>query len=271
MRSPRALRTFAVWAAILLGLLLLPAGLTGRRGVLGLPFRPLQSLLAPAGTSLQEFSMGEEGLPPAVEDRFRRLEAAVADQRIANAALHAEIRRLGEIRETFGAPPERILLANVAAVASDANPLRRSILLAAGTESGVRPGQPALWGRSLAGVVAEASPRSSRIRLLTDAGVRIRARSLRAGRPVSEGVEGLLEGTGGPQLMLRFVPMDADVRKNDVLVSAAPFSGLPAGAVLARVFSSQPDPASPHLRILAEPVAPFGRMDRLAILRLPLP
>lgn len=263
----RALTSLAVWSAVLAGILLAPAGLTNRlRAPLALLFRPLQQLLAGPGEAARHYALGGDGaLPPAAEDRIRALEAADAERREEVAALRAELGRLAEIQAAFRPDPARILLADVRPIAADPHPLRRSLILPAGPEAGVRRGQPALWGSAVAGVVEEASARQSRVRLLTDPGLRLRARSLRSG------VEGILEGDGGPRLRLALVPRDADLRPLDRLVTSEPVWGLPAGAPLARVTEVRLDPASLHLVASAEPIAPLGRLERVAILREPAP
>jgi rod shape-determining protein MreC len=134
-------------------------------------------------------------------------EAAVASDSNRVRLLETEVTRLRRALLEAGsaselvqqAPDVRLIPAEVLPLAGGADVLRR-VALARGERDGVRPGQPVLADGVLVGRVANVTPATCEVLLVTDPEFRIRAA---LARPEGE-VEGLLVGDGSA--LLRFEP-----------------------------------------------------------------
>lgn len=248
----------------------LPERLTGsvKLLVLGL-LRPLASA-APSSPA--------EGAPapPAdrdgevewLRDQNQRFVQQVAQLREENARLRAEIQNVKELRRvvregTWYPIPAPVILS------SDPSIWHRTLVIARGTDDGVAPGDPAVWGPRLIGQVAKEGigPKASRVRLITDSGFRIAAliASSDAERATTERLTGVLEGQGVDTCALQWILHDTPVEVGSPVVTAEdPLSNIPPYLLLGRVSSVEPQ-AGPYLRVRVRPALRFTSLTHLHV------
>ena len=107
----------------------------------------------------------------------------------------------------------------------------RTVLIAAGTSSGVRKGQAVVNGDGLVGRIVEAGRHSARVLLLTDLNARI---------PVvieSTRAQAILAGDNTDRQRLIFMPDNARVSRGDRIVTSGRGEMLPAGLPIGTVVS----------------------------------
>ncbi len=265
----RRLRLLIVLTVLAAFLLLLPARFTAPMRVLfSEAAGPVETALyqgtgralAATGT-LTEMFLGEE--------RERALAREVVRLRNENAALRDERRRLAGA--LAGARDLSVLGLRVEAVRApvssyDASATRRSIGVRAGTRHGVRPQMAVAAHGALVGVVTEAGPFQSRVRLITDPASALPCRAGRSRRLC------ILQGTGGAECMVDWLDRDSFVEVGDVLVTAsleaAPgTAALPDGVPAATVTAVERDPMRPlFLSVRAAPRVDLERLEAVEIL-----
>ena len=125
-------------------------------------------------------------------------------------AENAQLRKLLDASERL---PGKSVLGEILYDARDA--FTRKIILDRGSRSGVRPGQPVIDDIGVVGQVTRVFPFTSEVTLLTDKEQAIPVQVVRTGlRSVVYG-----QGHSG-SLDLRFMPVNADIKNGDVLVTS---------------------------------------------------
>jgi len=117
---------------------------------------------------------------------------------------------------------QKTLLSQIMAIDSDL--FTQAVLLDKGSQQGVYVGQPVLDSSGIMGQIIQVSPMTSRMLLITDTRSAVPVRDLRSG------VRGIVEGKGQQgQLILINMPVTADIKAGDTLVSSGLGGRYPAG------------------------------------------
>jgi rod shape-determining protein MreC len=145
-------------------------------------------------------------------------------------------------------------------VADTGGPFVHTLLIDAGAERGVEVGMAAVDERGLIGRVIQAGTRSARVLLLTDFNSRI---------PViveSSRDHAILEGDNSPRPVLRFLPLNPQLKLGDRVLTSGDGGLLPPGLVVGEI-SSVTDS-----KVRVSPYVDWARLDYLSVLRYqPLP
>jgi rod shape-determining protein MreC len=263
VRLPRLLdrhRAGSLLAGLALLAALFPAGPFGARARVAGFFRPLALLRPdpPAG--------------PASADARLREEAAHLKAQVHE--LEAEVKALKEFRGLRLEEKGRVLRPILGSIVLRDRlwPDRLSVLLDRGTEDGVRRGLPVVAGRSLAGFVVEAGPRTCRVQLLDDPGPRSEEARVRIGvrvfRPGTEAAaEGVLFGERRGVLRVKMLPAGT-VKTGDLVVTSAADASVPAGLLVGTVLSVDEDRRLRLATAEVRPSADLASLRSLAILVL---
>jgi rod shape-determining protein MreC len=268
----RRLRLFLMLLAVAAFLFLLPSRLTAPLRVLfNEGIGPVQTPVLQAGGravatsgTLTEMFLREDRERALLNEAIglRNRKAALADQNRRLALALASLKAVE--RKDF---PFRVAQAPVASY--DTAAMRRGITVRAGRADGAWAGLAVASLGALVGVVAEAGPHQSRVRLITDPGSGVPCRLSRS-RSVC-----ILQGTGGPLCAVEWVDKGSFVERGDVIVttSLAVAGGsrlrLPEGLPAATVVSVERD----HMRplFLAVKAKPRVNLDRLEAVEMLVP
>jgi rod shape-determining protein MreC len=163
-------------------------------------------------------------------------------------ALERENMRLRELLGSSFRLQERVLVAELLTI--DLDPFSQQVLIDKGQRSGVFIGQPVLDATGVMGQVAEVTPFSSRVVLLTDLGhgipVQINRNGLRA-VATGKGLSGILQ--------LQHLPRNADVREGDLLVTSGLGGRFPSGYPVGTVVSISYPQGKAFADITVQPAA----------------
>ncbi len=268
-RARLLLFAYALGAAVFI--FLLPARLTApARIVFTQAVGPLELIAYKTGG---DALAGASTLRDAIlaQELDRRLEGEIVRLRNECAALREELRRERLRGESVGG-----MLAggpfkarSVLVSAYDSSPMHGSITIAAGTRRGVRRGVAVAADGAVVGLVIEAGPWLSHVRLVTDPDSLLPCRVSRT-RDVC-----VLKGTGGTACAVELIHKDASISKGDVLVTApqdrlaARRPLIPSGLPVATVQRVGPGRADPlFLEVWARPRA---NLDRLEVVEVIIP
>jgi rod shape-determining protein MreC len=262
----------AALAALSILFIGLPATWTGsaRLHVLG--------LLRAAADSAE----AEPGPPPAAEtesdrlhDQNQILAQTVARLQEENAQLRMEIQNIRELRRTLdGVIPneswELVPATIPVLLARDPTNWNRTLLIARGSDDGIRPNDPVVWGPRFIGRVDKVvGPRVSQVRLVTDRGFRtpvVVAPGLRGAAP-PESLTGILEGHGMDTCALQWIMQDARIEIGwPVLTIEDPLSNTPPYLLVGRVCEVERQ-AGPFLRVRVQPALQFSNVTRVHVFK----
>ncbi len=168
------------------------------------------------------------------------------------------------------APPdaERVQAATVLHVDLDA--VRHRVLVDRGTQDGVSPGQAVIDAGGVYGQTTHTGPMTTEVILLSDPNHAMPVQIER------NGLRTIAVGTGDPErLSLPYLPRNADVQVDDLLVSSGLGGVFPAGLPVGRVAEVRRDPSQPLAIVGARPSAALDRDREVMLLwyqrRVPLP
>jgi rod shape-determining protein MreC len=154
--------------------------------------------------------------------------------------------------------PDAVLLAEILRL--DVDPYRQRVLINRGSKDGVRKGQAVIDADGVFGQVTNVGPFSAEILLISDAA---HATPVQISR---NGLRTIADGTGDPRrLTLPYLPRNADVKVDDVLLSSGLGGVFPAGYPVGKVTEVRRDPSQPLAVVSAEPAAALDR-DRNVLL-----
>lgn len=181
-------------------------------------------------------------------DRLQQLELQHAARLQGYQATQAENAYLRKLLEARAQAIQTLTVADVLYVGRD--PFAHKIIVDKGTSHGVAMGQPALDDIGVIGQVTRTYAYSSEITLLTDKDQAIPVEIVRNGmRAIAFG-----QGANGT-LELAFMPMNADVKPGDVVVTSGIDGTYPPGLPVAVVSKIDHSAAVTFTRIICTPSA----------------
>jgi len=144
----------------------------------------------------------------------------------------------------------------------DLDPTRQRLILDAGSNSGVRVGQAVIDAGGLMGQVIALTPTTATVLLLTDPDHAVPVMVARTG------VRLMVYGTGrSDALELADVPLSADVRTGDVLLTSGLGGRFPQGFMVGTVQTLRADDSRAFLRAAVRPAAQLDRGRDVLLLR----
>jgi len=165
------------------------------------------------------------------------------------------------LRALLNAVPRDAEKAQVASVLRvDLDPLRHRVLVDRGSRDGVTRGQPVIDGTGVFGQTSNVGPMAAEVILLSDPTHAVPVQIER------NGLRTIAVGTGDfRRLSLPYLPRNADVKVDDLLVSSGLGGVFPAGFPVGRVAEVKRDSSQPLATVTAEPAATLDR-DREVLL-----
>ena len=168
------------------------------------------------------------------------------------AALESQNKRLSELLESsYNRIGGDAVVARL--ISTNYTPFRQRIVIDKGKRNNAYVGQPILGARGVVGQIIEITPVSATGMLISDPDHAILAQVNRSGLRV------LAVGTGNPhQLRLDYVPVDADVREGDTVVTSGLDNRYPGGYPVGKVTHATKNAGDNFATIMVEP---FARLD----------
>ncbi|HVI58585.1 MAG TPA: rod shape-determining protein MreC [Luteimonas sp.] len=217
------------------------------------------------------------GLPARLGDSVRddavtRATLAEDNRRLRNALLVSGARQArlqvaaaenARLRGLLGAAERGGLDVQLAAILDiDLDPTRQRLVLDAGSSSGVRQGQSVIDAGGLVGQIIEVTPTTATVLLLTDPD---HAVPVLVGR---NGVRLVAYGRGrSDQLELSNIPLSADVKVGDAIITSGLGGRFPPGFPVGTVVSLHPDDSRAFLVATLKPAAQLDRGRDVLLLR----
>ncbi|MBP3975711.1 rod shape-determining protein MreC [Pseudoxanthomonas spadix] len=195
------------------------------------------------------------------ENRRLRDELLVSNARLIR--LSAAVADNAQLRALLGAAGNRGLDVQLAAVLNiDLDPTRQRLVLDAGSRDGVYVGQPVIDAGGLLGQIVQVMPRYSTVLLLTDPDHAVPVMVQR------NGVRLLAYGNGrSDQLQLVDVPLNADIRNGDVVVTSGLGGRFPPGFPVGTVTDLHADDSRTFLVGELRPAAHLDRGRNVLLLK----
>lgn len=246
------------WLALAIALIALDhrggwlAQLRQRADAMVQPLWWLAGLPARIGDTLSETAATRNRL--ADENRVLRNALLISGARVAR--LQAASAENAHLRELLGAAGRNggldVQLAPVLDI--DLDPTRQRLLLDAGARDGAAVGQSVIDAGGLVGQVIAVQAGTSTVLLLTDPDHAVPVMVARSG------VRLLAYGTGrSDRLALANIPLSADVRVGDVVLTSGLGGRFPAGFPVGTIMALHPDDS--HAFLVGD-VRPAARLDR---------
>lgn len=187
----------------------------------------------------------------------QRIELAQLASHAAQLATeNQQLRRLLNV----SAPPEQRSVA-VEVLYEPANPYNRHLIFNKGSESGIAPGMPVIDEGGVVGQVVRVTPFTSEAALITDEKVSVPVQVVRNGlRLIAFG------GNPAGKVEARYLPLNADVRAGDTLVTSGIGGLFPAGLAVARVDEVRRDEVSGFAVAVATPLSHPERYRHFLVL-----
>ncbi|KAF3997276.1 rod shape-determining protein MreC [Glaciimonas immobilis] len=194
------------------------------------------------------------------ENRELRSVQAMRAQQLQQAQL-LEIENV-QLRKLLGAQQQLPVKSVMSEILYDArDPFTRKVIVDRGSQQGVLAGQPVIDDAGIVGQVTRVFPFTAEITLLTDKDQAIPVQVLRNGlRSVAYG-----RGQSG-FLDLRFMAANADIKKDDILVTSGIDGIYPPGLAVAKVVLVENKSSDAFAHIVCEPAAGIDRHKQLLIL-----
>ena len=227
--------------------------------VLAQPLWWLAGLPSRAGASLRENAVTRTQL---ASDNARLRQALLLTE-ARNARLRTVAAENARLRGLLDSAERRRLDVQLAGVIDiDLDPTRQRLLLDAGSNSGVRVGQAVIDAGGLMGQVIATTPTTASVLLLTDPDHAVPVMVARTG------VRLVVYGTGrSDALQLADVPLSADVREGDELLTSGLGDRFPPGFAVGTVGPLRADDTRAFLEAAVKPAAQLDRGRDVLLLR----
>lgn len=174
--------------------------------------------------------------------------------------LHAQAKELKELHLLQRLQAHGIEASTTAQIISNSkDPLADKLIINRGSHHNLQVGDAVIDQNGLIGQITQVQPFSSELTLLTHSQMVIPVIVARTG------VRSLLYGNGN-EVSLRYFPVDADLQKDDVLVTSGLDSVYPVGVPVAKVTAVQRASGTPYYRTTVLPLAAVNSSKYVLVL-----
>jgi rod shape-determining protein MreC len=247
-----------------LGLLLLPQSVTKNLNFLFVSFfNPVLSI----GRNTEPPIFKPASADFVTRSEYNRLQAAYDNLRAALITEHKRYEELAGLRSSLPKPGPKLALGEVMNVS--AGGLRRELIINKGELDGLKAGQYVLGGNGIVGTVSETSQATARVRLVTDAGSKLKVAVWQGDR--KKYIYARMDGNGTNSAKIPFISREYKITDGDTVYAAAVPGFLETPVVVGRITEVKPDEKEPLLwDIAVEPVQNVELLRRVAAIVIDL-
>jgi len=146
-------------------------------------------------------------------------------------------------------------------LSTDPNPYLHYVTINVGTRQGVKVGMPVVSGGAvLVGRIAQVSPRTAKVKLLTDADSAVSA-LLQTSR-----VTGLVTGQPDGTLMMEYIPQEESIGDDEIVLTSGLGGFLPKGLVLGQVTEVLQEDYKLFQAATVRPAVDFSRLELVLVI-----
>jgi len=183
----------------------------------------------------------------ALREQVRRLEEAGLE--------NARLRRLLDLPAALG-----LDLVTAQVIAKDTTNWFKTVMINKGSEAGLQRGLPVIAPEGLVGRVVEVIPGSAKVQLLTDPVSSVGA-LLKEQR-----VTGLVTGDRGQTAIVKYLPLLAEVRVGDVVLTSGMGGVFPKGIMIGTVTAIHRKSGALFQEASVQPSVDFGRLEEVLVI-----
>lgn len=177
------------------------------------------------------------------------------------AALESENMRIRALLQSSKRLTEEVLIAEIQETSND--PYRHYLRLNKGGVDGIYEGQPLIDAHGILGQVVSVSLLNSEAIMITDADHSIPVEINR------NGLRTIAQGQGSDRLRLPYLPLNADIREGDLVVSSGLGGRYPAGYPVGTVVEVHRYPGEEFLEVYASPAAHIHHGREVLLVKQP--
>ncbi len=170
---------------------------------------------------------------------------------------NARLRKILDLKEKG---PYDFVVAQV--IAKEPTNWLNSLIINKGQKQGIAINQPVMSFSNLAGKIIEVGAGSAKVLLISDANSRVVALIQRTR------AEGILEGMGNGLCRLKYLPVNADVKLGDVVVSAGVGGVYPKGLIIGNIESIRIERGGIYKSGIVKPAASLSGVEEVLCLKL---
>jgi rod shape-determining protein MreC len=148
-----------------------------------------------------------------------------------------------------------------AVIGRDPSPYVRFMTINAGSREGLRTDMPVVTaGGTLIGRIDQVSLRSAKVQLLNDPSSAVNVKLQ------TSGVTGLAVGQSGGLLRMQYIPLDAKLSPNDIVLTSGLGGNLPRGLVVGQVTAIEKRDVDLFQSALLTPAADYDRLEVVLVI-----
>jgi rod shape-determining protein MreC len=236
----------------------------------GRALAPLQGVLYGTGARIQRIGSGARAMAE-LQARVTELEATNSQLAVENLKTRDLARENDALRDQLAFAHQRVDLDLTGAsvvgrkVAEEPGNLMHTVKIDAGSRDGVRVGMPVANDRGLIGRIGRAGPSWSDVLLITDPGSAVQARIERTRET------GVVFGTTGGELRMRFIPQDMEgepnVKVGDVVFTSGLSQEFPRMIPIGQVVAVNQSDVEPHQEAVIHPTVDFSTLELVLVVQ----
>ncbi len=156
-----------------------------------------------------------------------------------------------------------LVFSSVAAtvIGRDPSNWNAAVILDKGEKDGLSVGLPVVNALGVVGKITEVTPKTSKVLLLTDPSFGVAGLIQRS----REG--GLIAGTLQGYCRMKYLSIQADVQKGDVVISSRLSSSFPEGLLIGKVFKITENLSSPGKEAWIEPAVSISQLEEVLVIK----
>lgn len=170
---------------------------------------------------------------------------------------NARLVKLLSLRQTIPPHVRRTVFCRV--IGRSSASWNRIFLIDKGTRQGVHPNMLVLSDISVVGKVVETGPSVSKVLLITDPNAKVGALIQRTRD------HGVLYGTSAGECRMKYLPVESQIKKGDVVETAGLGGYFPKGLMVGRVERTWKEPGQIYQVAAIRPVTDLDRLEEVAV------